>query len=52
MQLHLLSVSLNKFGDIKYTYDSIERLLRQLESQGDGLSAEDATTSCYKAGRP
>ena len=26
-KLHHLSVSLNKFGDIKYTYDTIERLL-------------------------
>ena len=33
-KLHHLSVSSNKFGDIKYTYDTIERLLRQLEAQG------------------
>ena len=25
----------NKFSDIKYTYDVIERLLRQLEAQGE-----------------
>ena len=39
-KLHHLSVSLNRFGDIKYTYDTIERLLRQLESQGERVDQQ------------
>ena len=36
-KLHHLSVSLNKFHDIKYT---IERVLRQLESQGEHVDQQ------------
>ena len=39
-KLHYLSVSLNKFSDIKYTYDTIEGVLQQLESQGDQVDQQ------------
>ena len=39
-KLHHLSVSSTKFNDIKYTYDTVERLLRQLESQGEQVDQE------------
>ena len=34
-KLQCLPAASNKFSDIKYTYDVIERLLRQLEAQGE-----------------
>ena len=34
-KLQHLPTASNKFSDIKYTYDVIEKLLRQLESQGE-----------------
>ena len=34
-KLQRLPTASNKFSDIKYTYDVIERLLRQLEAQGE-----------------
>ena len=34
-KLQHLPTALTKFSDIKYTYDVIERLLRQLEAQGE-----------------
>ena len=39
-KLHHLSVSSAKFSDIKYTYDSIERVLRQLESHGEQVDQQ------------
>ena len=39
-KLHHLSVSSNKFHDIKYTYDTIERVLQQLESQGEHVDQQ------------
>ena len=39
-KLHHLSVSSTKFNDIKYTYDTVERLLRQLESQGEQVDQQ------------
>ena len=34
-KLQHLPTASNKFSDIKYTYNVIEKLLRQLESQGE-----------------
>ena len=39
-KLQYLPVSSTKLTDIKYTYDSIERILRQLESQGEQVNQQ------------
>ena len=39
-KLQHLSVSSNKFSDIKHTHDNIERVLRQLESQGEQVNQQ------------
>ena len=39
-KLQNLSTASNKFSDIKYTYDVIEKLLRQLESQGEAINQQ------------
>ena len=39
-KLHHLPTSSGKFNDIKYTYNSVERLLRQLESQGEAINVQ------------
>ena len=39
-KLQRLPIASNKFSDIKYTYDVIEKLLRQLESQGEMVNQQ------------
>ena len=39
-KLHHLPTSPGKFNDIKYTYNRVERLLRQLESQGEAINEQ------------
>ena len=39
-KLQRLPTASNKFGDIKYTHDVIEKLLRQLESQGEMVNQQ------------
>ena len=39
-KLHHLPTSSGKFNDIKYTYNSVERLLRQLKSQGEAINEQ------------
>ena len=39
-KLQRLPTASNKFSDIKYTYDVIERLLRQLEAQGEIINQQ------------
>jgi len=36
--LQHLQMAMNKTGDIKFTYESIEKILRQLEAQGEDIS--------------
>ena len=36
-RLYHLPTSSSRFNDIKYTYNNVERLLRQLESQGEAI---------------
>ena len=39
-RLYHLPTSSGKFNDIKYTYNNVERLLRQLESQGEAINGQ------------
>ena len=39
-RLYHLPTSSGKFSDIKYTYNNVERLLRQLESQGETINRQ------------
>ena len=39
-KLHHPSISSGKFNDIKYIYNSVERLLRQLELQGKAINEQ------------
>ena len=39
-KLQRLPTASNKFSDIKYTYEVIEKLLRQLESQGEMVNQQ------------
>ena len=39
-RLYHLPTSSGKFNDIKYTYNNVERLLRQLESQGETINGQ------------
>ena len=39
-RLYHLPTSSGKFNDIKYTYNNVERLLRQLESQGETINRQ------------
>ena len=39
-KLHHLPTSSSKFIDIKYTYNNVERVLRQLESQGEEINEQ------------
>ena len=39
-KLHHLPTSSSKFNDIKYTHNSVERILRQLESQGKVINEQ------------
>ena len=39
-KLYHLPTSSGKFNDIKYTYNNVERLLRQLESQGEIINGQ------------
>ena len=39
-KLHHLPISCSKFNDIKYTYNNVERILRQLESQGEEINEQ------------
>ena len=39
-KLQHLPTSSDRFGDIKHTYDVIEKLLRQLESQGEVVNQQ------------
>ena len=39
-QLQYLPVAINQFTEIKHTYEAIEKILRQLESQNENINQQ------------
>ena len=39
-KLQILPKSCNKFAEIQHTSDSIEKILRQLEAQGEAVNSQ------------
>ena len=39
-QLQILPISQKRFSDVKFTYDAIEKILRQLESQTEDINRQ------------